>query len=112
MDKIEEIIIGTNNQGKYKEISDLLPNQVKKHSPKEFDILSPKETGKSFEENSFIKASYFSKKANLIINETLNTTTDGCGVTYKEKNGNVRRDNSAEGVSSEPTEERRREAVG
>jgi len=66
MDKIEEILIGTNNQGKYKEICDLLPTNVKKHSPKEFDILTPKETGKSFEENSFIKASYFSKKTNLI----------------------------------------------
>ena len=66
MNKIDEIIIGTNNPGKYKEISDLLPNQVKKHSPKEFNIISPKETGKSFEENSFIKASFFSKKTNLI----------------------------------------------
>ena len=66
MNKIEEIVIGTNNGGKYKEICDLLPNKVKKHSPKEFGILTPKETGKSFEENSFIKASYFSKKTNLI----------------------------------------------
>ena len=66
MNKIEEILIGTNNKGKYREICDLLPNKVKKHSPKEFGILSPKETGKSFEENSFIKALYFSKKTNLI----------------------------------------------
>ena len=66
MNKIEEILIGTNNGGKYKEIYELLPNKVKKHSPKEFGILTPKETGKSFEENSFIKASYFSKKTNLI----------------------------------------------
>jgi len=66
MNKIEEILIGTNNRGKYKEICDLLPNKVKKHSPKEFGILTPKETGKSFEENSFIKALYFSKKTNLI----------------------------------------------
>ena len=66
MNKIEELIIGTNNTGKYREICDLLPNKVKKHSPKEFDILSPKEIGKNFEENSFIKASYFSKKTNLI----------------------------------------------
>ena len=66
MDKIKEIIIGTNNEGKYREICDLLPNDIKKHSPKEFNILSPVETGKSFEENSFIKASYFSKKTNLI----------------------------------------------
>ena len=66
MNKIEEVVIGTNNEGKYKEICSLLPNDVKKHSPKEFGILSPEETGESFEKNSFIKASYFSKKTNLI----------------------------------------------
>ena len=66
MDKIKEIIIGTNNQGKYKEICDLIPDKIKKYSPKELDILSPEETGKSFKENSFIKASYFSKQANQI----------------------------------------------
>ncbi len=66
MEKIKKILIGTNNEGKYKEICDLLPREVVKYSPKEFDILTPEETGKSFEENSFIKASYFSKKTNLI----------------------------------------------
>ncbi len=66
MNKIKEIIIGTNNEGKYREICDLLPNDIKKHSPKEFNILSPAENGTSFEENSLIKASYFSKKTNLI----------------------------------------------
>ena len=66
MGKIEEIIIGTNNEGKYKEICNLLPNKVRKYSPKEFDISSPEETGKTFKENSFLKASYFSKKTNLI----------------------------------------------
>ena len=66
MNKIEEIIIGKNNGGKYKEICALLPKNVKKYSPKEFDILTPKETGKTFEKNSFIKASYFSRKTNLI----------------------------------------------
>tara|TARA_Y100000590_G_scaffold44160_1_gene47015 strand:+ start:373 stop:969 length:597 start_codon:yes stop_codon:yes gene_type:complete len=66
MKKITEIIIGTNNQGKYEEISDLLPDSIKKYSPKELNILSPEETGKSFKENSFIKASYFSKKVNKI----------------------------------------------
>jgi len=66
MSKITEIIIGTNNQGKYKEICDLLPNKIKKYSPIELKIPSPEETGKSFKENSFIKASYFSKKKNLI----------------------------------------------
>ena len=66
MDKIKKIIIGTNNKGKYKEICDLLPNKLKKYSPKEWNILSPLETGKTFKENSFIKASYFSQKTNLI----------------------------------------------
>ncbi len=66
MNKIKEVLIGTNNEGKYKEICGLLPNKIKKHSPKEFGILTPEETGESFEKNSFIKASYFSKKTNLI----------------------------------------------
>jgi len=66
MEKIKEVLVGTNNQGKYKEICDLLPKEVKKYSPKQFNIRTPDETGKSFEENSMIKASYFSKKTNLI----------------------------------------------
>ena len=66
MKKIKEIIVGTNNNGKYKEICDLLPSKIKKYSPKEFKISTPKEIGKSFEENSMIKASYFSKKTNLV----------------------------------------------
>ena len=62
--------------------------------------------------NEMLKREYpLSEKVILIINETLNTSADGCGVTYKEKNGNVRRDNGAEGVSTEPTKQRRREAV-
>ena len=66
MKKIREVIVGTNNNGKYKEICDLLPNKIKKYSPKEFKIYSPKEIGKNFEDNSMIKASYFSKKTNLV----------------------------------------------
>ena len=66
MDKIKEILIGTNNIGKYREICGLLPKEIKKFSPKKLKILSPKETGKTFEENSIIKAKYFSKKTNLI----------------------------------------------
>ena len=66
MEKINKILIGTNNEGKYKEICSLLPENITIFSTKEFKILSPEETGKSFEENSLIKASYFSKKTNLI----------------------------------------------
>ena len=38
MNKIKEIIIGTNNIGKYREICGLLPKNVKKYSPKKFNI--------------------------------------------------------------------------
>ena len=62
MKKIEEIIVGTNNDGKHREICDLLPHLVKKRSTKEFNILSPEETGDSYEKNSLIKASFYSKK--------------------------------------------------
>ena len=40
MKKIREIIIGTNNKGKYKEICHLLPRKIKKFSPKELGIIS------------------------------------------------------------------------
>ena len=66
MKKITEIIVGTNNIGKYGEICNLLPKEIKKYSPKDFKILTLEENGKSFEENSMLKASYFSKKTNLL----------------------------------------------
>ncbi len=66
MSKIDKILIGTNNAGKYREIRDLLPSYIEKISPQKFKLKSPEENGKTFEENSFIKASYFSKKTNLI----------------------------------------------
>ena len=64
--KITELIVGTNNRGKLKEIKDLLPNYLKIYSPLDFKIKSPPENGKTFEENSSIKARYFSKKSKLI----------------------------------------------
>ena len=66
MKKIKEILIGTNNDGKYREICDLLPSNIKKYSPKKFKLKTPREDGKSFEENAIIKAQYFSKKTNMI----------------------------------------------
>ena len=60
--KIIKLLVGTNNNGKLKEIKDLLPKNLKIYTPKEFKIKSPKENGKTFEENSLIKARYFSKK--------------------------------------------------
>ena len=64
--KISKILIGTNNQGKLREIANLLPKKVKVFSTKDFNLKSPKETGKTFKSNALIKAKYFSKKTNLI----------------------------------------------
>ena len=66
MKKITEIIVGTNNIGKYEEICNLLPKEIKKYSPKDLKILTLEENGKSFDENSMLKASYFSRKTNLL----------------------------------------------
>ena len=66
MKKISELLIGTNNEGKYKEIKDLLPKYIKTHSTSEFKLKSPKEDGLTFTENSIIKSKHFSKKTKLI----------------------------------------------
>jgi XTP/dITP diphosphohydrolase len=59
--KITKLLVGTNNKGKLKEIKNLLPNNLEICSPLDFKIKSPPENGKTFEENSLIKARYFSK---------------------------------------------------
>tara|TARA_Y100000741_G_scaffold278192_1_gene217990 strand:+ start:18 stop:458 length:441 start_codon:yes stop_codon:yes gene_type:complete len=59
--KILNIIIGTNNAGKLREIRDLLPKKLKIYSPKDLKLQSPKETGKSFKANSLLKAKYYSR---------------------------------------------------
>ncbi|MBC8304800.1 MAG: RdgB/HAM1 family non-canonical purine NTP pyrophosphatase [Pelagibacterales bacterium] len=64
--KIINLIIGTNNPGKLREIKDLLPNKLKIYSPNRLKIKSPKENGKTFKENSLIKAKFFSKKSKMI----------------------------------------------
>jgi len=64
--KISEILIGTNNRGKLREIANLLPKKVKVFSTKDFNLKSPNETGQTFKSNALIKAKYFSKKTNLI----------------------------------------------
>jgi len=63
--KIIKLLVGTNNKGKLKEIKDLLPGNLEIYSPLDFKIKSPPENGKTFEENSLIKAKYFSKKSKI-----------------------------------------------
>ena len=66
MKKIKEILIGTHNKGKIKEISYLLNKKIKKITPFDLKIKSPKETGKSFKSNSELKAKYFFKNSKII----------------------------------------------
>ena len=64
--KINKLLIGTNNKGKLSEIKSLLPKSIEIHSTSEFKLKSPVENGKTFKENSLIKSKYFSKKTGLI----------------------------------------------
>jgi len=64
--KITKILVGTNNSGKLREIKALLPKNLEIYSTAHFKIKSPIENGKTFEENSLIKARYFSKKSKMI----------------------------------------------
>jgi len=64
--KIKNLLVGTNNKGKLKEIRRLLPKYINIYSTSDFKLSSPKEDGKTFKENSLIKSRYFSLKTNLI----------------------------------------------
>jgi len=64
--KINSLLIGTNNKGKLREIRSLLPKNIKIYSTSQYNLKSPAENGKTFRENSLIKSKYFSKKTKLI----------------------------------------------
>ena len=64
--KINKLLIGTNNKGKLKEIKSLLPKSLEIYSTSSFNLKSPVENGKSFKENSLIKSKYFSKQTGLM----------------------------------------------
>ena len=64
MKKINQLLIGTNNKGKLREIRALIPKNLKIFSTSNFNLKSPKENGKNFKSNSIIKAKYYSKKQN------------------------------------------------
>jgi len=66
MKKKRQILLGTHNKGKFKELSYLMPKNIEKISPISLKIKSPKETGKTFLANSRLKANYFYKKTNII----------------------------------------------
>ena len=64
--KINKLLIGTNNKGKLSEIKSLLPKNIEIYSTSEFNLKSPVENGKTFKENSLIKSKFFSKKTGLL----------------------------------------------
>jgi len=78
---MKKILIGTHNKGKFKEITFLLSKKIKKISPKSLKIKSPKETGKTFSENSNLKANYFSKFTSLPV------ISDDSGLCIKSLDG-------------------------
>ena len=77
MKKISKILIGTHNKGKIKEISSLINKKIKKTSPFQLNIKSPKETGRSFKSNSELKAKFFFKKSKIC------TISDDSGLCIK-----------------------------
>ena len=58
---MKKILIGTHNQGKFKEIAYLISKKYRKISPASLKVRSPRETGKTFSSNSKLKVNFFSK---------------------------------------------------
>ena len=77
---MKKILIGTHNSGKFKEIAYLVSKKFKKISPVKLKIRSPKETGKTFQSNSKLKANFFSKFVNFPV------ISDDSGLCIKSLN--------------------------
>ena len=71
--KIKILLIGTNNRGKLREIRSLLPKNVVTISVSAFKLKSPIENGNTFEENSSIKAKFFSKECYVSCRTTVHS---------------------------------------
>ena len=81
---MKKILIGTHNDGKFREISYLLSKKIIKISPKKLKIKSPEETGKTFKANAVLKANYFSKFTNFPV---ISDDSGLCIKTLGEKPG-------------------------
>ncbi len=76
------LLIATNNKGKFLEISSLLaPFKIEAVPTFKFDLTEPEESGKTFAENSLIKAKYYAKKTGLI------ALADDSGLCVEAMNG-------------------------
>ena len=77
---MKKILIGTHNRGKFKEISYLISRKYRKISPLTLKIPSPKETGKTFQQNAKLKVNFFSKFVNYPV------ISDDSGLCIKSLN--------------------------
>lgn len=78
-----QILVGTNNAGKVRELKSLLADMtIELHSLDEFEnIIEPEETGETFAENADLKAVYYSEKTGLA------TLADDSGLEVAALNG-------------------------
>ncbi len=77
-----EILIATNNRGKFNEIADLLKLiNIKAIPTFDLNIAEPEETGLTFEENSILKAKYYAKETGIF------SLADDSGLCVEAMNG-------------------------
>ncbi len=77
-----QILIATNNRGKFSEIAALLDSiNIKAIATFDFNIEEPEETGATFEENSLLKARYYAAKTGLV------SLADDSGLCVEAMNG-------------------------
>lgn len=77
-----KILIATNNRGKFAEIADLLASISIEALPTfDLNIAEPEETGKTFAQNSLLKAKYYALKTNLF------SLADDSGLCVDAMNG-------------------------
>ena len=69
--KAKKILIATNNPGKFTELKEILPKNIKYYKPKDFNLREPVENGGTFKKNAKIKSS-FAAKDDLILALFLN----------------------------------------
>jgi len=78
----KKILIASGNKGKFHEISDLLSQINIEAIPSfQFNISEPDETGKTFAENSLLKAKFYGEKTGLV------ALADDSGLCVEAMNG-------------------------
>lgn len=78
----DSLLIATGNKGKFSEIAALLePIGIKAISTSQFNLEEPDESGKTFAENSLIKAKFYAEKTGLV------ALADDSGLCVEAMNG-------------------------